>query len=594
MHETRFAGVIGFRIFAVVVLLWALPLTGRAESPADTSAHEDFFESEVRPLLLSQCSDCHGAEEQSGGLRIDSLASLLSGGDTGPAIVPGDVESSLLIQAIRQTGELRMPPDSRLNEDQVKVLERWISLGAPWPVGGRGSASESQHDAAEAKRRSHWAFQPVGNPPLPLLSDYSWCRNPIDFFVLAALESKGMAPSPRADRRTLIRRVYYDLVGLPPSKEEVDQFVSDPGGDLDIYRSLCERLLDSPQYGVQWGRRWLDVARYSDTKGYVPGAEDRYFVQSAAYRDWVVNAFNQDMPYDRFLLLQIAADQIAPDDPASLAAMGFLTVGRRFQGVAHDIIDDRIDVLSRGTMGLTAACARCHDHKYDPIPTSDYYSLYGVFMNCMERQVQVSSPRVDGEYLPALEAELHKRIEKRDSVLATEIAAANQRVRSRVTDYLLTQLELHKYPEEGFGQVLGVNDIVPMFVRRWQAYLLETGKRQDPVFLAWHRYARLPTEDFAQRAESVTRELSELPAGSLNRFVAAAFEEPPESMREVAERYGQMLGDIDRDWTQIVATAKEKSAEPPNSLDSIAVGVVRTGIAVSGARGADRQRGVLF
>ena len=206
----------------------------------------------------------------------------------------------------------------------------------------------------------------------------------------AGLEAKGLAPSPPADRRTLIRRVTYDLTGLPPTPEEVEAFVADT--DPDAYAKLVDRLLASPHYGEQWGRHWLDVARYSDTKGYVYAREERFFVHAWAYRDWVVQAFNDDLPYDRFLLAQIAADQAAPDDRSALAAMGFLTLGRRFLGVTHDIIDDRIDVVTRGTMGLTVACARCHDHKYDPIPTADYYSLYGVFQNCTERLVPIAEP----------------------------------------------------------------------------------------------------------------------------------------------------------------------------------------------------------
>ncbi|MDA0659936.1 MAG: PSD1 and planctomycete cytochrome C domain-containing protein [Planctomycetota bacterium] len=563
-------------IVACVAIVYGLlsPVFVMGEAPEDLAAKSDFFESQVRPLLISQCADCHGAEEQSAGLRVDSLGSLLRGGDTGPALVPGDVESSLLVQAIRQTGELRMPPDSRLNSEQVGILERWIAMGAVWPADGP-LAQQSDSDVAR-RQKEHWAFQLVADPPLPTVVDAAWCRNPVDMFVLAQLEAKGMRPSPRADRRTLIRRTTYDLTGLPPTLSDVQDFLTDPATDTDAYERLIERLLDSPQYGVHWARKWLDVARYSDTKGYVPGAEERNFIQSAAYRDWVVDAFNNDLPYDRFLLLQIAADQVAPDDPQALAAMGFLTLGRRFLGITHEIIDDRIDVLTRGTMGLTVACARCHDHKYDPIPTADYYSLYGVFQNCKEQQVRIADPPISNDAShEAFEAELKKREAKRDEVLAEQIAAANERVRRRCTDYLLSQLELHKYPEEGFGQVLGVDDIQPMFVRRWQAFLAESGRRNDAVMAAWHRYAQLPTDDFAGHAEEVTQSLRDMSASSLNPMVAAAFQEPPGSMREVAERYGQLLSDIEREWQQMCSEAKEKSTEPPKSLANVDAEAVR-------------------
>lgn len=563
-------------IAACVVIAYGLvsSVGVMGETSEDFEAKSNFFESQVRPLLLSQCADCHNADEQSAGLRIDSLASLLRGGQTGPALVPGDVESSLLVQAIRQTGELRMPPDSRLNTEQIGILERWIAMGAPWPA---DPSEAAQKDAKVSQRqRKHWAFQPVVDPPIPSVVDVSWCRNPVDNFVLAQLEAKGMHPSPRADRRTLIRRTTYDLTGLPPTPADVQDFVADPAADTDVYERLVERLLDSPQYGVHWSRKWLDVARYSDTKGYVPGAEEQNFVQSTAYRDWVVDAFNRDLPYDRFLLLQIAADQVAPDEPQALAAMGFLTLGRRFQGVTHDIIDDRIDVLTRSTMGLTVACARCHDHKYDPIPTADYYSLYGVFQNCKEQQVRIADPPIsDITSYEATEAELNKRQAKRDEVLAKEIAAANERVRRRCTDYLLAQLELHKYPEEGFGQVLGVDDIQPMFVRRWQSFLAESGRCHDPVMAAWHCYAQLPTDDFASHAEKVTQSLRDMPASSLNPRVAAAFQEPPGSMRDVAERYGRLLSGVEREWQEMCSESKEKSTESPQSLTDVDAEAVR-------------------
>lgn len=532
------------------------------ESLDERAVQSEFFESQVRPLLLSQCADCHGAEDQSGGLRIDSLSSLLEGGDTGPALVPGDIESSLLIRAIRQAGELRMPPDSRLNKAQVSVLESWIAMGAPWPVDG---ADANQLESEKLQRQnSHFAFQPVSDPPLPAVEEVSWCRNPVDRFVLAELEARGMRPSPRADRRTLIRRATYDLTGLPPTAREVDAFLNDNADDA--YERLVERLLESPQYGVDRARRWLDLTRYSDTKGYVPGAEERNFIQAAAYRDWVVDAFNSDLPYDRFLLLQIAADQVAPDEPKALAAMGFLTLGRRFLGITHEIIDDRIDVLTRGTMGLTVSCARCHDHKYDPIPTADYYSLFGVFQNCKEQQVQIAeSPSSDLSHV-ATGAELKKRLAKRDEVLATQIAAANERVRRKCSDYLLAQLELHKYPEEGFGQVLGADDIQPMFVRRWQAFLAETQRNGDAVMAAWHCFTQLPNDEFSNQAELLTRSLRAMPSALLNPKVAVAFQEPPSSMRDVAERYGKLLGEIDTQWQQACAQAKEKSTSTPRFL----------------------------
>ena len=315
--------------------------------------------------------------------------------------------------------------------------------------------------------------------------------------MLAKIEAAGLAPSPPADRRTLIRRATFDLTGLPPTPEEVEAFVAD--STPDAYARLIDRLLASPRYGEHWGRHWLDIARYSDTKGYVYAREERRFVHAPAYRDWVVEAFNRDLPYDRFLLLQIAADQAAPDDRRALAAMGFLTIGRRFLGVTRDIIDDRIDVVTRGTMGLTVGCARCHDHKYDPIPTTDYYSLYGVFLNSTEQLGGARRAGRDGRGRHGLRgrAAPAARISFAQAILVEAPARRPSGCASIVTDYLVAQTELSKYPEEGFDLFWRPDDLIPNFVRRWEAWLASDARRDDPVFVPWRRLAALQADDFA-------------------------------------------------------------------------------------------------
>jgi len=306
------------------------------------------FEKEIRPLLIENCIKCHGAEKQKAGLRVDSRKALLEGGESGPALVPGHADKSLLISAIRQAGELRMPPDRKLRNDQIKGLERWIEAGAPWPT----DLAAGRNDNA---RRLHWAFQPVGAPSPPKVRQPDWCRTPIDTFILARLEAAGLEPSPPADRRTLIRRASYDLTGLPPSPEEVDAFVADP--DPNAFARVVDRLLASEQHGEHWARHWLDVARYSDTKGYVYAREERFFVQAPAYRDWVVKAFNEDMPYDRFLRLQVAADQVAPGDRSALAAMGLLTMGRRFLWKSFRAAGLRKRNISRSSSEAKGPCS---------------------------------------------------------------------------------------------------------------------------------------------------------------------------------------------------------------------------------------------
>ncbi len=351
---------------AVLVLaLLASQALAQETGPQETG--EDFFEKNVRPILVERCYKCHAIEKPKGKLRLDSLEGILRGGASGPAIVAADPEQSLLVHAIRyKDDDLKMPPKNPLAKEQVAILEEWIRRGAPGPRATVAPVASA-----------HWAFEPVRDPPAPAVRHPSWVKDPLDAFVLARLEERGLEGSAEADPRTLLRRVTLDLTGLPPTKEELDA----AGGAS--YEKAVDRLLASPAFGERWGRHWLDVARYADTRGWADKAERR-FPYSYTYRDWVVRAFNEDLPYDRFLVEQIAADRVPGADRRSLAALGFLTVGRRFQDSIPDIIDDEIDVVTRGTLGLTVSCARCHDHKYDPIPTQDYYSLYGVFASARE------------------------------------------------------------------------------------------------------------------------------------------------------------------------------------------------------------------
>jgi hypothetical protein len=381
----------------------------------------------------------------------------------------------------------------------------------------------------------HWAFHPPRETPLPAVEGPDRVQTDIDRFILARLEAVGVPLADPADARTLIRRMSYDLTGLPPGADEVDAFVAAAASDRRAAVSaLIDRLLASPRYGERWGRHWLDVARYSDTKGYVYGREERQFVHAPAYRDWVIRAFNDDLPYDRFLLLQLAADRVVPPGSSDLAAMGFVTGGRRFIGVTHDIIDDRIDVVTRGTMGLTVACARCHDHKYDPVPTADYYSLYGVFRGSDDQLV----PLVSSE-----DAELATRQEKLRQTMATRREEAGGRLRARVGEYLTAQLELKKYPEEGFDQILSADDLIPASVRRWRDFLHLAGKTLHPVFGPWQVLAAVPEAAFALEAEPALRGALQEPG--LNPLVASAFATPPATLREAAARYGKLCADAD-------------------------------------------------
>ncbi|HWL07527.1 MAG TPA: PSD1 and planctomycete cytochrome C domain-containing protein [Planctomicrobium sp.] len=530
-----------------------------AISASSESGEEDirFFETAVRPLLHEACGKCHGEKTQWANLRTDSRSALLKGGDTGAAIIPGDPDNSLLIQSVRRTGDYEMPPDKSLTGDQIAILEKWVKMGAPW-----GLKDAAVKDSREIEWSTHWAFQPISKPILPAISATDWTRTPVDQFVLAKLAESELKPSPEADRRTLIRRVTYDLTGLPPSHEEVKAFLDD--SSPDAYEKLVDRLLDSPQYGEHWARHWLDLARYADTKGYVYGREENRFVHSWIYRNWVARAFQEDLPYDKFLLLQMAADQVAPNDLNAQAAMGFLTLSRRFLGNSHDIIDDRIDVLGRTTMGLTIGCARCHDHKYDPIPTADYYSLYGVLQNSAEQYVRltpVASPESDNEF----EKGLQERLENLHNEIQKHYDIAAGRVRGKVTDYLIAQTELEKYPDVSFSQILSAGDIIPSYVHRWESYLRRSWKEQDPIFLPWHQFAAIPKDEFAQRSPEIVRmiQTGDFPAHPL---VISLFDSAPASMREVAERYGQLFAGVENEWQTLIIASKEEKKDPPTSL----------------------------
>jgi hypothetical protein len=416
-----------FNPLPLVCLLIAPALSGSVRA-ADPQAVE-FFEKQIRPVLVAKCQSCHGPKRQQGGLRLDSRAALLKGSDNGPAIVPGDPEKSSLIRAIRYADEIQMPPKGKLPDEVIAHLTDWVKMGAPWPETEDRTGTQTM-SVAEV-RRTHWSFQPVKKPAAPAVKDTSWVKTPIDAFVLAQLETKGLAPSPAADRRTLIRRLTMDLHGLPPTPEEVAVFEANRAGDA--YVRLVDRLLASPRYGERWGRHWLDVARYADSKGYVFTDERRYPF-AYTYRDYVIRAFNEDLPYDQFILQQLASDQLPlGEDKRSLAALGYLTLGRRFLNNIHDIIDDRIDVTMRGLQGMTVGCARCHDHKFDPIPQKDYYSLYGVFASSEEPKdlPLIGKPEQTAE-LAAFEAELAKRqaaVEKYRNEHKDELAKGNRKFR---------------------------------------------------------------------------------------------------------------------------------------------------------------------
>lgn len=368
-------------------------------APAATPEGIEFFEKKIRPLFVKHCTECHSAEgtEPEGDLRLDTAAGWRRGGHGGPALVPGDPDASLLMRAVRyKDSELQMPPENKLSDAEIDLLAQWIKMGAPDPRQGDAAdpaAPRKTMGMSVAEGRGFWAFQPVVRPELPPVRDMSLVSTPIDRFVIAALDEKGLAPVAPASRRVLIRRAYFDLTGLPPTPEQVERFVNDPAPDA--FATVVDELLESPAYGERWGRHWLDVARYADSNGL---DENVAFGNAWRYRDYVVQAFNRDKPYDEFVREQIAGDLIPSDDTAvrheRLIATGFLSLGAKVLAepdktkMQMDIIDEQVDTLGKAFLGLTLGCARCHDHKFDPVPTADYYALAGILRSTKTMEPQ--------------------------------------------------------------------------------------------------------------------------------------------------------------------------------------------------------------
>lgn len=347
----------------------------------------EFFEKSVRPLLVNKCQSCHGPTKAEGELRLDSRAGILKGGSRGTAAIVRHPESSLIVNAVSYSVEdLRMPPDSKLSDEEQSVLSQWIAEGLPWPAGEEieSAASHGWTDERIAELRTqHWSFRSVNSPVVPSPANTSWARNEVDRFLLKTMEQHGLTPSAECDRRTLLRRVTYDLTGLPPKAEDVDAFLADESPDA--WSRVIDRLLESPQYGEHWGRHWLDVARYADSSG---KDENHACANAFQYRDYVIRSLNADKPYDRFVREQLAGDLMTFETDQErfdgITATGFLQMGQKAlaeqdkEKMLLDIADEQLDTISRGMLGLTVSCARCHDHKFDPIRTQEYYSLAGI------------------------------------------------------------------------------------------------------------------------------------------------------------------------------------------------------------------------
>jgi cytochrome c553 len=454
-------------------------LTLRADDPA---ASPEFFETKIRPVLATNCFTCH-TTALSGGLRLDSAEGLAKGGDHGPTVIPGDPDKSLLITAIRQTNaNLKMPEGGKLSDQEIKDFEAWVKAGAVWPkenpaAAAAAAANPTKYVIAPAQRQL-WSLLPLKTPALPEVKDARWSKTPIDRLAFAKMEQEGLKPVAPASKRDLIRRATLDLIGLPPTIDEIEAFEKD--NSPDAFAKVVDRLLASPHYGERWGRVWLDVARYgeddyrslnSNPKGYRP------YPNAYAYRDWVIDAFNDDMPYDTFVKAQLAGDLMDQSVRYKmLPATGFLGLGPWYydngsnEVTRADERHDRVDVVTRGFLGLTVACARCHDHKYDPIPQTDYYSLAGVFFNTIYEEYPTAPKNIVDEY-EKLQSQLDEKSKILQEKTKVQTAELQRSYAFKTSDYLQGVWDVSPAGKKDKGTVAESRKLDYEVLDRWVKYM---------------------------------------------------------------------------------------------------------------------------
>jgi Protein of unknown function (DUF1549)/Protein of unknown function (DUF1553)/Planctomycete cytochrome C len=485
---------------------FAIILAGTLHAGPD----DDLFEAKIRPVLANNCAGCHGKAAM-GGLNVESRNALLKGGASGPAIVPGDPTKSLLIQAVRQEGDLKMPKGGKLRPAEVADLTEWVKLGAPWPE-TKATAPASSATGISLERRSFWSFQPLKNPTPPAVKDARWPRNDIDRFILAKLDEEGMKAAGQADRRTLIRRLYFDLTGLPPSQEEVDAFVKN--ASPDAYAKLVDHLLASPQYGERWGRHWLDVVRFGedDMRGLADLGYEPY-ANAYIYRDWVIKAFNDDMPFDLFLKSQLAGDQLDENIRAkTLPGLGFLGQGPWYYDTNEPPIaraderHERVDTMTRAMIGLTVGCARCHDHKYDPITQTDYYALAGIIGSTRYHEYPLVPEKTYEKW-----SESDKRIEEYQEMLKQFTKVASEELAEVLAEktepYMLAAWNVAGEPKKSLEDAAAEDKLDQELLGRWVNFLA-----RPPAFYPYLKpwQAMIKSGGTPEEAKKLAKEFHEL------------------------------------------------------------------------------------
>jgi hypothetical protein len=578
----RSRGAVGALLLLPLIGLWGIAARGQEKAKPDaplTPEQTTFFEAKVRPLLSKNCYSCHGNGATKGGLSLSTKAGWQAGG----VIVPHSPAQSLLLQRVKSNGS-PMPPRGKMADSDIAILEEWIKMGAPDPritsavqatasgkpmpgeLGVKPGALQLRMTGVTEKGKQHWAFKPLLKPAVPKVVQTAWVKNSIDSFVLAKLEQNGMKPSEPASRATLIRRVYYDMIGLPPTVEEVRAFIADKSPNA--YEKVVDKLLASPQYGERWGRHWLDSARYADTTGLTMNAGKNQFLDfryenAWTYRDWVIGAINKDVPYNQFLERQLAAD-LLPDTkgkPAEYAALGFLTVGKRFVD-GNDQIDERIDTVSKAMLGVTAACARCHDHPFDPIPTQDYYAMHGVLGSIREPDALPLIPGTgDISKRAEYDAEMEKLLAQGRSSYYTYLRQKQQRFYSNATGFLLARCYTPRSKE--WGEVM---DKYNLNVQRDRGTMAAIPFRpDDPVTGPLSRLARLPKANFPTMAPIAIQRM--LKTGQVNPSIAQALQNlKPKNIEDVAIAYGNVFQRVSGEFSSYVTSQQaNKVTSTPNS-----------------------------
>ncbi len=505
------------RLWLALIGLLLPPATAAfaADHPPDA---REFFEMRVRPLLAKRCFSCHTAGRM-GGLEMSGREALLKGGGRGPAISPDKPEESLLVQAVSYKRDgLKMPPTGKLPDNEIEDLITWVKAGAVWPEDAKPPAPKGPAYVITPAQRSFWAFQPVRKPPLPAVKGIAWAKSPLDRFLQAKREASGLEPVKPADKLTLIRRAYYDLIGLPPTPEEIDAFLQD--SSPAAFAKLVDRLLASPHYGERWGRYWLDVARYSDDK-LDSEVEDPY-PNAFRYRDWVIQAFNDDMPYDLFVKAQIAGDLLDHKEKF-ITGLGFYGLRPKME-----MQDDRVDATSRGFLALTAACSQCHNHKFDPIPTTDYYALLGVFTSTEDSEFHLAPGQVVNEY-----KHQDKKVKEQEARIRDFLYAQASQFAEILADqsprYLRAARKVLGPDKMDLRQAAAADQLDRETLQRWVRYLQVTPK--DHHFLDNWQDEKFDLEQFRDRVQAVLKERKSV--DETNLIIKAEAKKGPKTKAEV-------------------------------------------------------------